>query len=305
MFVKHWTKLLGLHCRPNNNLKFRNYCNPTAQTMAEHNFPGRFLNEILQRLEAFAPLNLAESWDNVGLLVDPMENIPVKNILLTNDLTEDVLDEAINTKCGLIVSYHPNIFQGLKRVTSRTWKERIVVKCIKNGIAVFSPHTSWDAVQGGVNDWLGGAFLLHSSEPISKNAENPLVGSGRMCHLENPLGLEQAIANVKAHIGIPHLRLALAKETNEKDVISSVALCAGSGSSVLNGVKADLYLTGEMLHHDILDATQKGIHVVLCNHSDSERGFLRSFQMKLQRDLLENQVGVLVSQADHDPLKTV
>jgi len=273
--------------------------------MAEHNYPGKSLADILQRLEAFAPLSLAESWDNVGLLVDPMEEAPVKNILLTNDLTEDVLEEAVKINAGLIVSYHPNIFQGLKSVSSRTWKERIVVKCIKNNIAVFSPHTSWDAVQGGVNDWLSSAFTISSAAVINQTPENPLVGAGRLCNLTNPVSLRQAIENIKSHIGIPHLRVAVAKGKTDADTVSSVALCAGSGSSVLRGVKADLHLTGEMLHHDILDATQKGIHVILCNHSDSERGFLRTFQPKLQHELLENQVGVFVSQTDHDPLKTV
>lgn len=84
-----------------------------------------------------------------------------------------------------------------------------------------------------------------------------------------------------------------------------MALCAGSGSSVLKGVQADLYLTGEMLHHDILDAAQNGVHVVLCNHSDSERGFLKVFQKTLQNDILENKAEVFVSAADCDPLKTV
>lgn len=84
-----------------------------------------------------------------------------------------------------------------------------------------------------------------------------------------------------------------------------MALCAGSGASVLNGVKADLYLTGEMLHHDILDATQKGISVILCNHSDSERGFLRIFQKNLQVKLLNNEIEVIISSCDRDPLQTV
>jgi len=187
----------------------------------------------------------------------------------------------------------------------RSWKERIVIKCIKNKIAVFSPHTSWDAVQGGVNDWLSSAFKISSSSPISQNSENPVVGAGRLCNLFKPISLIQAIENIKSHIGIPHLRVAVAKEKSYEDTISSVALCAGSGSSVLRGLKADLYLTGEMLHHDVLDATQKDIHVILCNHSDSERGFLKAFKTKLQHDLLENQVEVFVSQIDHDPLKTI
>lgn len=84
-----------------------------------------------------------------------------------------------------------------------------------------------------------------------------------------------------------------------------MAVCAGSGASVLKNVKADLYLTGEMSHHDLLNATQNGIHVILCNHSDSERGFLKVFQIKLQSLLLQNQVEVVVSKIDKDPLETV
>lgn len=77
------------------------------------------LDEIVKTLQSFAPLMAAESWDNVGLLVDPMSNNNVEKILLTNDLTEDVVNEAKDSKAGLIVSYHPNIFKPLKTVNSK------------------------------------------------------------------------------------------------------------------------------------------------------------------------------------------
>lgn len=83
-----------------------------------------------------------------------------------------------------------------------------------------------------------------------------------------------------------------------------MAVCAGSGSSVLNGTQADLYLTGEMSHHDVLNATQNGIHVVLCEHSNSERGFLKIFQKKLEY-ILGNEVKVITSIVDKDPLQIV
>lgn len=86
--------------------------------------------------------------------------------------------------------------------------------------------------------------------------------------------------------------------------IDTIALCAGSGASVLKNIPADLYLTGEMLHHDILDATHRGIHVILTNHSDSERGFLKIFASILDRNL-QNSVKICVSETDRDPLETV
>ncbi|XP_018332519.1 NIF3-like protein 1 isoform X2 [Agrilus planipennis] len=266
---------------------------------------GKSLSDILQRLEDFAPLSYAESWDNVGLLVDPMENKLIQRILLTNDLTENVVEEAVTIDAGLIVTYHPNIFRPLKTVISTDWKQRIVINCIKNKIAVFSPHTSWDCVKGGVNDWLASAFSLSKSIPLTPKENNAEEGAGRFCTLQKPITIEAAIANIKSLTGLSHLRLALAKNKTERSEISSIALCAGSGSSVLSGVQADLYLTGEMLHHDILDATQRGISVILCNHSDSERGFLKQFQVKLQNEILNGDVHVAVSKVDRDPLQTI
>lgn len=90
-------------------------------------------------------------------------------------------------------------------------------------------------------------------------------------------------------------------------LITSVAVCAGSGASVFKhrSLEADLYLTGEMSHHEVLDLTQNGSSVVLCEHSNSERGFLRVFQKKLQDEILGGKVEVVVSSVDRDPLKVV
>lgn len=86
--------------------------------------------------------------------------------------------------------------------------------------------------------------------------------------------------------------------------VSSVAVCAGAGSSVLRGVRASLYITGEMSHHDLLDATQRGISVILTEHSNSERGFLTHSKDKLTA-LLNSKIDVLVSTRDHDPVDII
>lgn len=96
-------------------------------------------------MENFAPLCFAEKWDNVGVLVEPSTRVNIKKILLTNDLTENVLLEAQEHEANLIVSYHPPIFSGMKKLTMATWKERIILKCIEDKIAIYSPHTSWDS----------------------------------------------------------------------------------------------------------------------------------------------------------------
>ncbi|KAJ9600783.1 hypothetical protein L9F63_001063, partial [Diploptera punctata] len=137
--------------------------------MATGEEAGMPLNDVVSKLKSFASPSLAESWDNVGLLVEPVTKKNVKNILLTNDLTENVMEEAVKMKADLILSYHPPIFSPLKSVTRRTWKERIIATCLENRIAVYSPHTSYDAVIGGVNDWLASAFVTKSVKPITQN----------------------------------------------------------------------------------------------------------------------------------------
>ncbi|CAH0720750.1 unnamed protein product, partial [Brenthis ino] len=265
---------------------------------------GTNLKEVLSTLEKFAPKHLSESWDNTGLLVEPYTPRNIAKILLTNDLTEDVALEAKEHGCEMIISYHPPIFAPLKSVVQSSWKERIVSLLLESRIYLYSPHTSWDSVKGGVNDWLASAFPFTESVPITPG-EDLSTGAGRILRIESNFNLSQAVENVKGLTGLKHVRLALGKGRAMDDNVKSVALCAGSGVSVLKKVNnADLFLTGEMLHHDILDAAQRGISVILTNHSDSERGFLRGFSSHLQREF-DNQVQVLVSEFDKDPLTTV
>lgn len=112
------------------------------------------LKSVVASLNELYPLKNACDWDNVGLLLEPSKEKPIKNILLTNDLTEKVMDEAIEKHTDLIISYHPPLFRSFKRITCADWKERNIIRCLENRIAVYSPHTAVDAQIGGVNDWL-------------------------------------------------------------------------------------------------------------------------------------------------------
>lgn len=125
---------------------------------------GMQLNEVVSRLQTYAPLSLAATWDNVGLLVEPSAPLQVSNLLLTNDLTQEVMEEALKVKANMIIAYHPPIFQPIKRLTQKTWKERLIVMCMENRIAVYSPHTTYDALCYGINDWLIAPFGITSVE---------------------------------------------------------------------------------------------------------------------------------------------
>ncbi|KAK7087585.1 hypothetical protein V1264_021617 [Littorina saxatilis] len=154
--------------------------------------------------------SLAGSWDNVGLLLEPSLPHTVQRMLLTNDLTPAVMKEAVDHGVNMIVSYHPPIFAPLKRVTQSSWKERIVAGCLERRIALYSPHTSWDAAVDGVNDWLIHAFVIMENVECTDVAKLPLLGygMGRVGQLRSLITMETAVAAIKKHLNLPHVRLA-------------------------------------------------------------------------------------------------
>ena len=108
------------------------------------------IKEITNYLNSYAPLSLQETYDNAGLLIGDSEN-EITGVLITLDVTEEIINEAVKKNCNLIVSHHPLIFGGLKQITGGNYVERTVIQAIKNDIAVFSAHTNIDNIQGGVN----------------------------------------------------------------------------------------------------------------------------------------------------------
>ena len=110
---------------------------------------------------------------------------------------------------------------------------------------------------------------------------------------------------IKGHLKLDKVRFALARQGSQNDLVSTIAICAGSGSSVLKGVKADMYLTGEMSHHDVLDAVSRGIHVVLAEHSNTERGFFKDEFCSALSVMLDGKVAIKQSTADADPITIV
>uniref|UniRef100_A0A182JW27 Histone acetyltransferase n=1 Tax=Anopheles christyi TaxID=43041 RepID=A0A182JW27_9DIPT len=235
------------------------------------------------------------------LMVDPAS---ITNILLTIDLTEAVVAEAQENGAQMIISYHPPIFAPLKRLTQASWKERIVIDCIRNDIAIYSPHTSWDNVTNGVNDWLAASLPHAQSCPILVNPINPAYGAGRLCTVkDDPISERDAVQLIVKHTQMDCAMVSFAPSGNGDRLIRTYAVCAGSGASVLKGVEADMYITGEMSHHEILEATSNGTCVVLLGHSNSERGYLSVFKEILSKRL--DGVTVRVSSSDRDPMKLV
>jgi len=160
------------------------------------------VNDIINTLESIAPLKYAASWDNVGLQVGSAE-WPADSILLTIDLTMEVLEEAIGAKTNLIVAYHPPIFEPLKAVTDADEKQAVVLEAIRAGIAIYSPHTALDAASGGVNDWLAKGVGEGESMPLETHAEIPVGEKNKiitMCPPDAFRAILQAMSNAGAGV---------------------------------------------------------------------------------------------------------
>lgn len=127
------------------------------------------IKDITNALETFAPLQYQESYDNAGLIVGN-KNAEIESVLLSLDVTEEVVEEAVQLGAGLIVAHHPIIFKGLKKLTGRNYVERTVIKAIKSDVAIYAAHTNMDAVSNGVNGILAEKLGLENVSVMSPRA---------------------------------------------------------------------------------------------------------------------------------------
>ncbi|MEY4673495.1 MAG: hypothetical protein RL148_1279 [Planctomycetota bacterium] len=260
------------------------------------------LRDVLDMMHEVAPLELAAEWDNTGLLVDPQgaAEKPLRACMLTIDCTEAVLREARRAKAGLVVSYHPPIFQPIKRLASDDARQRTLLEAVRSGIAVYSPHTALDAAPGGLADWL--AEVVSAKGAVSELRPCGDGDYGRLVQLGRPMALAALLQRIRRGLGVKKLRIAQPEKPRTR--IRSIAVAAGSGASVLRGTAADLWLTGEMGHHDVLAAVAAGTTVVLAEHTGTERGYLPRLRKRLL-DAFDGALAVHVAKSDVDPVRVV
>jgi dinuclear metal center YbgI/SA1388 family protein len=176
------------------------------------------MGDLIGAMERIAPLEHAESWDRVGLLVGSRGRDLDGPVVLTIDLTERVLAEALASDASAIVAYHPPIWDPLARVTDATPQQRIVMGCLERGIGVYSPHTALDAVPGGICDWL--------CEGLSGGLEGKIAGDCRALtpHASRPVTQEVKIVTFVPASHVDTLRNALA--TAGAGIIGGYQVCS-------------------------------------------------------------------------------
>ena len=220
------------------------------------------VKDISAVLEAFAPLSIQEDWDNSGLCIGSPED-EVHGVLVGFDCTPELIDEAVERGFDMVVTHHPLIFRGLKRIRGGDPVSDAVIKAVRNDVAVYAAHTTADKVIAGVSGAMARRLDLRD---IVLMEDEGGFGLGAVGTLPQPMTGEETIAYVKEKFGLKTLRCS-----HPVDRIERVAVCGGSGASEIDAARAtgaQLYISGDISYHHFF--TPEGFMVMDIGHFESE-----------------------------------
>ena len=259
------------------------------------------IREIVNALERLAPLALQESWDNAGLQVGLVDE-EARGVLVSLDVTEQVVREAVARGCNVVVSHHPLLFRGVKRLTGATDVERALIWAVKHDVVVVSMHTNLDNAPGGVNWKIAEKLGLHDVGFFARKTVDGIdCGSGVVGLLPQPMESSAFVALVKQTL---EARYALCNELLERPV-SKVAVCGGAGDFLLDDAireGADAFITGEMHYHQYFGHEQE-IQICVVGHWETEH-----FTSELLRDAIRRDcpgVACEVADTQTNPIKAI
>lgn len=216
------------------------------------------LTDVIRYFETKYPKDLAYDWDNVGIQVGTL-NIPAKKILVSLDITKDVVKEAIDLKANMIISHHPLLFNPLDKIIFDTPKGWIIKNLIKHNITVYSAHTNYDTAEGGMNDEFVRLLGLKNSGLLDE-----VDGIGRYGDI-NEQSLIDFIGLIKTTLKLDSVKVI----GNDNKIVKRVGISGGSGSKHMYQAKmrrCDVYLTGDVTYHTALDAESIGITLIDIGH---------------------------------------
>ncbi len=261
--------------------------------------------EIQDYLANLAPPDLAESWDNVGLLTgDPAQK--VDQILTCLTLTPDVAAEAISAGVDLIICHHPILFRPVQQITSTSVEGKMLLDLIQSKIAVYSPHTSYDSAARGINWQLAqllGLEQIGILRPVTSQTEpsdEAERGAGRFGTLSAELSLAQLNQLIKQALRISSLQFVGDPALR----IRRIGIACGAAAEFLNDAHrcgCQALLTGEARFHACLEARALGMGLILPGHYATERPAMEQMATLLQEQFPKLKIGA--SQQETDPLQ--
>lgn len=229
------------------------------------------VNQVLEWIDEFAPFEYAEEWDRVGLQVGKPD-AAVTAVLVSLDVTKEVVEEAVKLGCECIVSHHPLIFHTLETVRKDLYPTDLVCELIKRDISLIVAHTNLDSSSEGTNAVLAQKLSLSCVSPlksekkVGKSADYWGIG---VIGTITPTSLEELVVKVsKIFGGIPLLWAG-----NGRMTVSRVGVCSGSGGAFIDdflNFRAECLITGEVKYHDIHKALHAGLGLIMVGHYASE-----------------------------------
>lgn len=237
------------------------------------------IEELTRWLEETYPSAAAEEWDNVGLLVGD-DTKQVTHVLLALDLTEEVLEEAKEKGADMIITHHPMIFSGIKRINNHSFTGRRILQLIQMGISYYAIHTNYDVLRMG--DLSAGYLFLSEPQVLAQvsQEEGRDQGLGRVGNLTRPMSLKEYAHLVKQSLGLSDVRVY----GDPGQIVKRAAVCTGSGKSLLPQVLASgaqVYVTGDIDHHTGIDAVAQGLAIIDAGHYGTEYIFMEDMKEKL------------------------
>lgn len=254
--------------------------------------------EICSYLEKLAPTSLAESWDNVGLLLGRRTR-PVQRLMTCLTLTASVSAEAVERQVQMIVTHHPVLFRAAKKITDANEEGRILLELAEAGIAVYSPHTAFDSAAHGINQQLAESLGLQQIQPLRRIGETMNSGAGRFGTLERPIDRDEFLKKVASVVRARSLEYTW---HNYQPAKRLAVACGAAAEFLEDAIRAgcDTFVTGEARFHSVLEAQSGGINLILTGHFASERPGIEQLAKELARQFPDIQC--FPSNNDRDPL---
>lgn len=244
------------------------------------------VKDIVTIMEDYAPVQLKESYDSVGLMVGDSA-CEVTKILIALDCTLKVIEEAIICGCNLIITHHPLLFRKPDSITTNTLQGKKIIKLIKNNINLYSSHTNLDSTPNGINEIIMRILDFNKNQILETSALNKEAGIGRIATLDETITLEKLINRVKLKLDIQTIRYC----GDEGKTINKVAVINGSGQDyIAMAIKkgAECIITGDTTYHYISDYNEEEIAIIDAGHFDTEWP-----AMKVVADIINNEVKLL------------
>ena len=263
--------------------------------------------DIIGVMEKVAPPGLAETWDNPGLQVG-CSDWPVKKVMVALDPSLDVLENAIEESADMLITHHPLIFRPIKSVDVGTPVGRIVDLALRNRLSVFSAHTNLDSAADGLNDilvahiGLENVSILDADETAATSSPENATGLGRIGDLPCRTDLASLCRRLKQALHLESIRMIGSPELP----VSRVAVCGGSGSSLLDrffASGAQVFITGDIRYHDARSTEEKGLALIDIGHFNSEHLVVKSLSDRLSKLLqtLNPDISVHACEVEKDP----